>query len=69
MRRHRGRFLSTHSCFGTRLAPLGVSVRNPAFDITPNELVASIITDQGVATAPYGPALAGLVALSGPVRS
>jgi methylthioribose-1-phosphate isomerase len=37
---------------GTRFAPDGISVFNPAFDVTPNELVAAIITEQGVATHP-----------------
>jgi methylthioribose-1-phosphate isomerase len=36
-----------------RLAPEGVPVHNPAFDVTPNELIAAIITDQGVARPPY----------------
>jgi methylthioribose-1-phosphate isomerase len=36
-----------------RLAPEGVSVENPAFDVTPNELIAAIITDCGVARPPY----------------
>ena len=35
------------------LAPEGVKVHNPAFDVTPNELIAAIITDKGVARAPY----------------
>lgn len=33
---------------GTRTAPLGVGVWNPAFDMTPAKLITSIITDQGV---------------------
>ncbi|MBW1810921.1 MAG: S-methyl-5-thioribose-1-phosphate isomerase [Deltaproteobacteria bacterium] len=37
---------------GTRFAPEGINVFNPAFDVTPNELVAAIITEQGVATHP-----------------
>lgn len=37
----------------TALAPAGVSARNPAFDVTPNELVTGIITDVGVLEAPY----------------
>ncbi len=37
---------------GTRIAP-EVNVLNPAFDITPNENVTSIITEKGVARAPY----------------
>ena len=36
-----------------QLAPEGISVGNYAFDVTPNELIAAIITDQGVARAPY----------------
>src|SRR5215813_11022647 len=36
-----------------RLGPEGVEVHNPAFDVTPNELIAAIITDKGVARAPY----------------
>lgn len=37
-----------------RTAPEGIKVRNPAFDVTPNELVTAIITDQGIVRAPYG---------------
>ncbi|HEX8887562.1 MAG TPA: S-methyl-5-thioribose-1-phosphate isomerase [Pyrinomonadaceae bacterium] len=36
-----------------QLAPDGVEVHNPAFDVTPNELIAAIITDKGVARQPY----------------
>ncbi len=36
-----------------QLTPDGVGVQNPAFDVTPNELIAAIITDRGVARAPY----------------
>ena len=36
-----------------QLAPDGIDVQNPAFDVTPNELVTAIITDKGVARAPY----------------
>ena len=36
-----------------QLAPDGVDVQNPAFDVTPNDLIAAIITDKGVARAPY----------------
>lgn len=42
------------------LAPEGVSVYNPAFDVTPAELVAAIITEKGVARAPYVDSLQGL---------
>src|SRR5438874_2792197 len=36
-----------------QLTPEGVEVHNFAFDVTPNELIAAIITDRGVARAPY----------------
>ncbi len=36
-----------------QLAPLGVGVSNYAFDVTPNDLVTAIITEKGVARAPY----------------
>lgn len=39
--------------FGTCTAPDGVLVHNPAFDVTPAELVSAIITDRGVFRAPY----------------
>lgn len=36
-----------------RMAPEGINVQNPAFDVTPNELITAIITDKGVAKAPF----------------
>ena len=45
---------------GRRLTPLGVSVRNPAFDITPARYVTAIICERGVARAPYLDSLAAL---------
>ena len=44
----------------TRLAPEGASVWNPAFDITPHHLVAGIITERGIARAPFTSSLARL---------
>src|ERR1051326_4817713 len=44
-----------------RLAPEGVPVRNPAFDVTPNKLIAAIITDRGVARPPYVDSLKKIV--------
>lgn len=44
-----------------QLAPDGVGVHNPAFDVTPNELIAAIITDRGIARAPYESSLRALV--------
>jgi methylthioribose-1-phosphate isomerase len=37
----------------TQLAPDGASARYPAFDVTPNQLVTAIITEDGVARPPY----------------
>jgi methylthioribose-1-phosphate isomerase len=46
----------------SRLVPPGVAVSNPAFDVTPARLVTAIITDAGIATRPYRPALRRLQA-------
>lgn len=43
--------------FGTRVAPEGVQVRHPAFDVTPAKLITAIITERGVLRAPYGEAI------------
>jgi methylthioribose-1-phosphate isomerase len=45
---------------GRQLGPDGVSVHNPAFDVTPNNLITAIITDRGVARAPYEETLRAL---------
>jgi methylthioribose-1-phosphate isomerase len=39
--------------FGVAVAPEGSAVENPAFDVTPNRYVSAIITERGVARAPY----------------
>jgi len=46
---------------GKQIAPDGVQVENPAFDVTPSKYVTAIITERGVARAPYEESLAGLV--------
>src|SRR3954454_13549694 len=38
---------------GLAIAPDGIKVANPAFDVTPNRYVSAIITERGVARAPY----------------
>jgi methylthioribose-1-phosphate isomerase len=43
---------------GSQLAPEGVQVWNPAFDVTPNHLIAGIITERGIFRAPYTETLA-----------
>ena len=45
-----------------QLVPDGVDVHNSAFDVTPNEFIAAIITDRGVARAPYTESLRNLAA-------
>lgn len=42
------------------LAPEGIAVRHPAFDVTPAELVTAIITEKGVARPPYAESLRAL---------
>jgi methylthioribose-1-phosphate isomerase len=38
---------------GIRIAPEGISVRHPAFDVTPARLIAAIITDAGILRPPF----------------
>ena len=38
---------------GTRVVPKGIRIFNPAFDVTPPELISGIITEKGVLTPPY----------------
>ncbi len=44
-----------------QLTPDGVDVHNFAFDVTPHELIAAIVTDRGVARSPYIESLKSLV--------
>lgn len=44
----------------TRWAPEGVSVRNPAFDVTPADLITALICEKGVVTGPSRERLARL---------
>ena len=46
---------------GKQIAPDGVHVENPAFDVTPHQYVTAIITERGVARAPYGESLKSIV--------
>jgi methylthioribose-1-phosphate isomerase len=47
---------------GKQMTPDGVLVENPAFDVTPGEYVTAIITERGVARAPYSESLKDLSA-------
>ncbi|WP_028399485.1 S-methyl-5-thioribose-1-phosphate isomerase [Ectobacillus panaciterrae] len=45
---------------GVRTAPEGIGVYNPAFDVTPNELITAIITEQGILRGNYKEEIARL---------
>jgi methylthioribose-1-phosphate isomerase len=47
---------------GIRVAPPDTDVRNPAFDVTPAELITGVVTDEGVLRSPYDETLAEAVA-------
>ena len=42
---------------GRQMVPDGVQVENPAFDVTPAKYVTAIVTERGIARAPYGESL------------
>src|SRR5438876_808134 len=46
---------------GKAITPEGVGVENPAFDVTPAKYVTAIVTERGIARAPYEKALRSLV--------
>ena len=46
---------------GQRIAPVEAGALHPAFDVTPAELVAAIVTERGVVQPPLGPGLARLL--------
>jgi methylthioribose-1-phosphate isomerase len=48
--------------FGTPVAPEGIGVENPAFDVTPHRYVTAIITERGVAYPPFTESLKRLAA-------
>ena len=50
----------TQMWYKERMAPYGVKVFNPAFDVTDHELVTAIVTEHGIARAPYDQSLAQL---------
>jgi methylthioribose-1-phosphate isomerase len=50
---------------GTPVAPVGTPAWNPAFDVTPAELVTAIVTERGIARPPYEPSLASLLGVRG----
>ena len=48
---------------GKQLTPDGVSIENPAFDVTPHRYVAAIITERGIAKDPYAESLRKLASV------
>jgi len=53
---------------GHRVAAEGCEIFNPAFDVTPNELVTAIVTERGIIQAPYQEGLNDTVGASGEGR-
>ncbi len=51
---------------GVAVAPAGVKVANPSFDVTPNRLIKGIITERGILRAPYSRAIEQVMSLSVP---
>jgi len=51
---------------GIQIAPEGVGVENPAFDVTPHSYVSAIMTERGVAREPYAESLRELAAVKVP---
>ena len=51
----------TEMWYKERMAPVGVKTYNPAFDVTDHELIAGIITEFGIARAPYTESLAEIM--------
>jgi methylthioribose-1-phosphate isomerase len=47
---------------GKQMVPDGVEIENPAFDVTPAKYIAAIITEKGIARAPYTESLRKLAA-------
>ena len=53
------------SALGTPVAPEGTPSWNPAFDVTPAELVTAIVTERGILRPPYDRSLAGAATVRG----
>jgi len=54
---------------GKQMTPDGVQIENPAFDVTPAKYVTAIVTERGIARAPYEESLSRLAAQSAVVSS
>ena len=58
----------THG-FGKQTAPAGIDVWNPAFDVTPAELIAALVTERGVLRPPFAESIARNLGANAAVRS
>jgi methylthioribose-1-phosphate isomerase len=54
---------------GKQMTPDGVSIENPAFDVTPAKYVTAIITERGIARAPYEESLRSLAGTGAKVEA
>jgi len=54
---------------GKQMVPDGVAIENPAFDVTPAKYVAAIITEKGIARAPFDESLRKLASDGADVHS
>lgn len=50
----------TEKWYSARMAPEGVKVYNPAFDVTPAGLISAIITEKGILRPPFGASIIGM---------
>jgi methylthioribose-1-phosphate isomerase len=53
---------------GKQMTPHGVSIENPAFDVTPAKYISAIITERGVLRAPFTESIRAMAALPQPER-
>ena len=51
---------------GRQITPNGISIQNPAFDVTPSRYITAIITERGILRAPYTAAIAALAEAAAP---
>jgi methylthioribose-1-phosphate isomerase len=49
---------------GVQVTPSGVTIENPAFDVTPAKNIAAIVTERGVLRAPYTESIRALASAS-----
>jgi len=66
---HVGGWLPADRTDTLAVAPDSVPIENPAFDVTPSDLVTAIVTEQGVARAPFAADLAAMVRRAADARA